>query len=140
MAVPMPREPETLEQAMTTLKAEITEALNRGDAEACQAFYADDATVLVPDLPPVKGRDAIKSLLEDYAAAGTKLASIEPLEVSSSGDLGYCAGTYRFDTPAEDGSTLKETGKFVSVFRLQADGSWKAVIDSMIRDSANGSP
>jgi ketosteroid isomerase-like protein len=41
--------------------------------------------------------------------------------------------------PAEDGSIMKETGKFVSVFRLQADGSWKAVIDSLIRDTAAGS-
>ncbi|MFQ6021092.1 MAG: YybH family protein [Acidiferrobacterales bacterium] len=139
MDVPMPREPETFEQAMTTLNADITEAFNRGDVKACAGFYMADATMLLPDRPPIKGREAIEALLNEYAAVGTKVASIDPIEVSSSGGLGYCVGTYQFDTPAEDGSTKKETGKFVSVFELQADGSWKAVIDSLIRDTATGS-
>ncbi len=65
-----------------------------------------------------------------------KLASIDPVEVGSSGDLGYYSGTCRLEMPAEDGSTMKESGKFVSVFKLQADGSWRVVIDSLIRDTA----
>jgi len=138
MAVPMRREPETFEQAMATLRADIVDAFNRGEIKACTGFYTDDATVLFPDRPPIKGREAIETILKEYAAAGTKLTSVDPIEIGSSGDLGYYTGTYQLDTPADDSSTLKETGKFVSVFRLQADGSWKAVIDSLIRDTAAG--
>jgi uncharacterized protein (TIGR02246 family) len=135
----MPREPETFEEAMATLRADVTDAFNRGDVKACMGFYTDDATILFPDQPPIKGREAIEAILKEYATAGTKLTSVDPIEVGSSGDLGYYTGTYQLDTPADDTSTLKETGKFVSVFRLQADGSWKAFIDSLIRDTANGS-
>ncbi len=139
MAVPMPREPKTFEQAMATLRTDILDAFNRGDVKACTAFYTDDATILLPDRRPIKGREAIEAVLKEYATAGTKLASVDPTEVGSSGDLGYYAGTCQLDTPADDGSTMKETGKFVSVFRLQPDGSWKAVVDSLIRDTASGS-
>ncbi len=60
-----------------------------------------------------------------------KLAEANPTEIDSSGDLGYCAGTYRFDV-----SGVEKTGKFVTILRRQADGSWKAAVDAMIRDSA----
>jgi uncharacterized protein (TIGR02246 family) len=136
MAVPMRREPETFEQAIATLRADIVGAFNRGDVEACTGFYTDDASVLLPDRPPIKGREAIEAVLMEYAAAGTKLVSVNPVEVGSKDDLGYYAGTYQLDTPADDGSTLKETGKCVLVLRRQPDGSWKAVIDSLIRDKA----
>ena len=139
MAIPMHREPETFEQAMATLGTDIVDAFNRGDVDACMEFYTDDATLFLPDRPPIKGREAIEAVLTEYAAAGTKLVSVDPVEVGSNGDLGYYAGACQLDMPADDGSTVKQTGKFVSVFRLQADGSWKAVIDSLIRDTATGS-
>ncbi len=139
MVVSMPRQLETFEHALATLRSEIFDAFNRGDVKACTRFYTNNATVLLPDRPPIKGREAIEAILEGYAAAGTKLASVNPVEVGSSGDLGYFAGTYQLDTPAGDGSTMKETGKFVTVLKLQADGSWKVFIDSLIRDTANGS-
>jgi uncharacterized protein (TIGR02246 family) len=139
MAVPTSREAETFEQAMVMLRADIFDAFNRGDVNTCLEFYTDDASVLFPDRPPTKGREAIEAILEGYAAAGTKLASVNPVKVGSSGDLGYYAGTYQLDTPSGDGSTMKESGKFVTLFRLQADGSWKAVIDSLIRDTTSES-
>lgn len=139
MAVPMKSELATFEQAMARLGTDMVDAFNRGDVGACMEYYTDDATLLIPDRPPIKGREAIKAVLRDHANAGTKMTAIDPLEVGSSGDLGYYAGTCEFDMPADDGSTVKQTGKFVSVFRLQGDGSWKAVIDSLTRDTATGS-
>lgn len=136
MAVPLQREPETFEQAMTSMGADITEAFNRGDVKTCTAYYVEDANLFLPDRPPIKGREAIEAVLQEYATAGAKLASVEPIEVGSSGDLGYYTGICQLEMPAEDGSTTQETVKFVSVFRLQTDGSWKAVIDSLIRDTA----
>jgi len=134
----MRREPESFEDVLAVRGAQITKSFNAGDAEACAMFYTEDATLLVPDRTPIKGREAIQELLEDYIAAGTKLVVTYPDVISSSGELGYCTGNYQFDTPAVDGSTETETGQFVTVFRLQADGSWKAVIDSLIRDAATG--
>ena len=134
----MRREPESFEDALAVRGTQVTKAFNAGDAEACAKFYTEDSTLLVHDRPPIKGREAIQQLLEDYIVAGKKLVVTYPDVISSSGELGYCTGNYQFDTPTADGSTVTETGKFVTVFRLQADGSWKAVIDSLIRDAATG--
>jgi len=41
------------------------------------------------------------------------------------------------ETPSGDSAAATAaTGKFVTVYRLQTDGSWKVIVDSMIGDSA----
>ena len=39
------------------------------DIEACMAGYADDAELLIPGAPPMKGKDAIRAAWEMYIAA-----------------------------------------------------------------------
>ncbi len=57
------------------------------------------------------------------------------MEIKSSGDMGVCAGTYLFEVPGESGVPVEQRGKFVTVFARQSDGSWKAVIDSLLGDA-----
>jgi ketosteroid isomerase-like protein len=52
------------------------------------------------------------------------------VEVSKGGDLGYTRGTYVLT--ATDPASKKagtEKGRFVAIFRKEADGAWKAVQD-----------
>ena len=130
----MRQQPKVFEQAIDELNSMVTEAFNRGDVKKCAASYAEDATLLVADRPPIKGRDAIESFLRDYVSSGAKLTPVELFEVRSSGDMGCCAGKYEFVMPSESGPPTKERGKFVTVFMRQSDGSWKAVVDSLISD------
>ena len=122
-------------RAMKRLIAQSIEAFNQGDAAACANLYVDDAIVLLPDRAPVKGRKAIQAHLDEHMKAGAKLSSIDPIEMNASADLGYCIGTYRFEMSPADVSSTDETGKFVTVLKRQADGTWKAVVDSLIRDT-----
>ena len=131
----MQTRPETFEQTFPRLNAVVTKAFNRGDIKTCAGFYAEDATLFLSDRPPVRGRAAIQATLEEYASAGAKLVPVEPLEIRSSGDMGVCAGTYVFKVPNENGMSVEERGKFVTVFMRQPDGSWKAVIDSLLSDA-----
>ena len=126
--------PQTFEQAIGELNAAVTEAFNRGDVKTCAESYAENATLLLADHPPIKGRDAIESFLRDYATSGAKLAPVGPLEVKSSGEMGCCAGTYEFVVPSKTSSQTKKRGKFVTVFMRQSNGSWKVIIDSLISD------
>ncbi len=127
--------PKTFEQAFPQLNAVVTEAFNRGDVKTCAGFYAEDATLFLSDRPPVRGRAAIEAALGEYASTGAKLSPVEPMEIKSSGDMGVCAGTYVFEVPNENGKPVKQRGKFVTVFMCQPDGSWKAVIDSLLSDA-----
>lgn len=58
MAVPKPRQAETFRTEISRLNHQSVAAFNGGDMSACAGFYADDATMLLPDRPPVKGRAA----------------------------------------------------------------------------------
>lgn len=126
---------DSFRRVIARLNRDSIAAFNRGDVAACAGFYAEDATLLLPDRPPVKGRKAIEDRLKEYAASGVKLMPVESVEIVSSADLGCCAGTYRFQAPSEAGAAATGAGKFVTVFRRQRDGSWKAVIDSFFADT-----
>jgi ketosteroid isomerase-like protein len=131
----MESKPETFEQAFPKLNAVVTEAFNRGDVTTCAGFYSEDATLFLSDRPPVRGRAVIEAALGEYASSGAKLSPVDPIEIRSSGDMGVCAGTYVFEVPNENGAPVEQRGKFVTIFMRQPDGSWKAVIDSLLSDA-----
>jgi uncharacterized protein (TIGR02246 family) len=130
----MQHNPETFEQAIVKLNALVIEAFNRSDVKTCAESYAEDATLLLADRPLIKGRDAIESALRKYATSGAKLMPVDLLDARSSGEMGFCLGKYEFTVPSKNGTQTMEKGKFVTVFMRQPDGSWKAVVDSLIRD------
>ncbi len=66
----MQQPPKAFEQAINELNTMVTEAFNRGDVKTCAASYAEDATLLVADRPPIKGRDAIESFLWELVPPG----------------------------------------------------------------------
>ncbi|MDQ5857082.1 MAG: DUF4440 domain-containing protein, partial [Acidobacteriota bacterium] len=51
------------------------------------------------------------------------------VQVSASGDLGYSIGTYERMSKDPAGRPTSATGTYVSIWRKQADGRWRAVLD-----------
>lgn len=49
--------------------------------------------------------------------------------LAESGELGYTVGQYTITVTGEDGERSVEKGKYVTIWRKQADGSWKVVLD-----------
>ena len=135
MAIQNPQQAETFQQAFARLNPASIAAFNRGDVATCVGFYSEEATLLLPDRPVIKGRKNIEAYLKEFADSGIKLTPVEPVEIASSGDIGCCAGTYLYQTPSEGGKPGTRAGKFVTVFRQQRDGSWQAVIDSFYGDT-----
>jgi hypothetical protein len=75
-----------------------------------------------------------------FATDGAQMAGLddpsvslswEPLraDIAASGDLGWTTGTYVSEGTAPDGSVSRSEGRYVSIWRLQGDGSWKVVMD-----------
>lgn len=61
---------------------------------------------------------------------------IEKVEVAQSGELGYAFGDYQQSRLDQQTGSLKHsTGKWMTVFRRQADGSWGAIADTYNVDS-----
>jgi uncharacterized protein (TIGR02246 family) len=119
-------------KAIRDTEAAWVQAWGTKDVDKITSFYAEDATLLMPDTPAASGMAAIKAafkpLAEDKNFSGTFAAT--KVDVSKSGDLGYSQGTYSITmTDAKTKKPVTEHGKYVTVYKKQADGAWKAVED-----------
>lgn len=102
------------------------------DVERIAAHYADDANLLVAGMPIFSGkpaiRDGLKQLVSDSNLALTFDAA--QVEVAKNGDLAYTRGTYSMTmTDPATKKPVTEKGKYITVYRKSADGSWKAIQD-----------
>jgi ketosteroid isomerase-like protein len=100
------------------------------------AFYADDASVLIANAPLFTGKAAIKDGLKPIMDDPnfTLSSTVNKVEVSKSGDLAYTQGTYKMTFSDMRGNKFDDEGKYLTVWRKLADGSWKMVQDTFMTD------
>jgi ketosteroid isomerase-like protein len=66
--------------------------------------------------------------------------TIDTEEVRVAGDWAFARGTYTYTmVPKEKGATIEGTGKWLSIFEKQDDGSWKMTRDCY-NDNAPSAP
>ncbi|MEE9464729.1 MAG: nuclear transport factor 2 family protein [Candidatus Neomarinimicrobiota bacterium] len=100
------------------------------ETNAAEAFrhYLDRESLQLPHLSaPIFGRDAIY----EGMVGDTYQLSWEPVagEVAESGDLGWTWGNYELRFEDDDGQPVARHGKYLNVWRLQPDDSWKVIVD-----------
>ena len=109
-------------------------AYNGGDAKAVAAQYADDALLLPPGAPGVRGKAAILEFFtKDIAgskAAGAVFVLDAKTDVGVSGNMGWESGTYKVTVKG----AVVETGKFLSVSRKK-NGTWQYLRDTWNADA-----
>jgi len=101
------------------------------------AFLADDA-IFMPDGAPAARGDSIRTAWEQtLAMPGFGLEwKATSARVAEAGDIGYTIGTYEL-TVEQDGVPMVTVGKYVTLWKKEADGSWKVAIDCF---NADGPP
>jgi uncharacterized protein (TIGR02246 family) len=113
---------------------------NTGDVEKVASAYAEDATLMPPNAPPIRGRAAIRGFWNGLLQAYGVELTIGVDQLEGRGDLAYIVGHYRFvTTPKAKGTPAlpPEDGKFVEVLKRQADGSWRYVVDMYSANSVS---
>lgn len=138
---PPPAAPDTHDadvKAIKDVEATWVQNFATKDADKIATVYTDDASVLITDMPVINGMAAIKAALKPMVAdKGFSITfSSDKVDVAKSGDLGYSQGTYSMtSTSPKSKKVFSEKGKYVTVFKKQADGSWKAVSDIFNADA-----
>lgn len=101
-------------------------AAARRDLEGMISIYAPDARELLPGMPAIVGRDAIREfygrVIEEHPRFAHEF-EMEEVIVAGSGDLAVVRGTYRFTSDSLRPDEF-ETGKFVGVWR-RSEGDWR---------------
>ena len=136
-------EPNDLDAAKAALmEADRAWSETPPSADAFTAFTAEGAHFLNVDAPLAVGREQIResiSLL--FNAPGLALQwKASSAEVSSSGDLGYTLGTFELTVNDAEGNPVTRQGKYATIWRKQADGSWKVEADIPNFDAALAAP
>jgi uncharacterized protein (TIGR02246 family) len=105
------------------------------DFDKLVAHYTDDATFMVGGSPEAVGKNAIQKEYKDLLADPNLSIKFESTksEVAKSGDLAYTQGTYAMTvTDPVTKKVINDKGSYVTVWKKQPDGSWKAVQDATI--------
>jgi uncharacterized protein (TIGR02246 family) len=117
--------------ALMALSREWSDVAESGDTEATLAYWAEDAVVMPPGSPPLRGKAAIREFVEAGAQVPGFSVRWEPLEahVAASGDMAYLIERNQFTIPDSTGALITDSNKTVTVWRKEPDGTWKNVVD-----------
>jgi len=109
-----------LEKAMEIPEEDLTAYVN--------TYYATDATVLPPNMPAVTGQAAIVAAFKGLPAKEDFRAEI--LQIDGRDGLAYVRGTYSMNIRLPGAETpMHDSGKYIEIWKKQADGGWKVYID-----------
>jgi uncharacterized protein (TIGR02246 family) len=131
-----------IEQALRDLDAQWSAAAAAKDLDKTVSFYSDDAIVMPPNASAATTKEAIRSAWKEMLTTPGAAISWQAtkVEVAKSGDLAYVSGTYEETTTDASGKPVKDRGKYVEIFKKQADGTWKVVADIWNSDLPASAP
>jgi uncharacterized protein (TIGR02246 family) len=113
-------------QAVAAASAQFQAAENAGAVDQMLALFADDLVIMGPNTPPMTGVDRIADTMAAFHAAFAVQVEYQGAEIVAFGDWAFDRGTYRSTlTPKAGGTPISEIGKYLWLYRREADGSWK---------------
>lgn len=131
-AAPVKVDPSAIEKQIRENEAKWEQAYAAHDAIGLASNYADDAAMANPGSPLATGQDAIRQATTEFAADPNLKVEFEAdrVQVAASGDLAYTRGHYTAtSTDPKTKKPVDSAGSYLTVYKKQPDGSWKAVED-----------
>ena len=118
-------------EKLMQLSREWSQSASKRDVDKTLSYWADDATVISAGDATLKGKAAIRQMVEGSYKDPSFQISWEPqqAEIAQSGDLGYLLEKTTIMINDSTGNPVKHQYNSVSVWKKQADGAWKNVLD-----------
>lgn len=101
------------------------------DVEKVLSYWTDDAVVLPPGQPMVKGKEALRKFVEEsFKIPGFSISwKSSDIHFSPDGKLAYMYGENLTSMNDSTGNKISIPGRGYSIWRKEADGNWKCVVD-----------
>jgi ketosteroid isomerase-like protein len=113
-----------------SLEAKFARDTAQGGGPAFAKWFADDAVTLSNGKAPVIGRAAIAAgttwTPDQYQLTWTP----EGGRMSPGGDMGFTWGHFEGRAKDRDGTPIVNTGRYMTVWKKQANGEWKVALDA----------
>lgn len=122
-------DPAAVENAIKADQVKWNNDFKAKNLEALLSHYSDDAFFVGPGVQ-AEGSTAIRKVYADALADHYFSIELAADKVDASGDLAYARG--HFTEKHEDQKTAKiitDSGSYLTIYKKQADGSWKAIED-----------
>lgn len=107
---------------------EFAAAVKAKDAAKVASLYTEDAVLMPPNEPMVKGRQTIQAFMQRQFDGGIQEVTFSHLESATSGATGYAAGTYVLSFKSKDGQPGTDNGKYLEIWK-RIGGEWKIAYD-----------
>lgn len=106
------------------------------DVDAIVGYWTDDAIVMIPGMPTLRGKAAIRKYVEQSMKIPGFRIKWKPVEahVSPSGDFGYLIERSSVTAPNAKGALETQEFRAVTIWRKEADGNWRDVVDLSVPD------
>ena len=123
-------------EKLMQISREWSQAAASRDIEKVLSYWSEDAILISAGQPPLKGKQAIRQMVESSFNDSSFQISWEPesAEISKSGDLGYLIEKTKIQMTDSTGSSVTQHFNAVTIWKKQADGGWKNVVDMMSPD------
>ena len=123
---PQRSDAEPVTAAVNAVWTRYSSSLNAGDLDSWLSLWTDDGVQLPPGELPVVGKDQLRARNKGVLDKFTVNLSIATDEVGVAGDWAFARGMYTATlTPKEGGPAIPINGKYITILKRQADGSWK---------------
>lgn len=128
---------EAEKQVIRDMMETVIEAEQQKDVDALMelGFYAEDVIVQCPNMPQIKGLEAIPNFYTEFFKI---LVTIEggssEIIISEAGDMAWVYGWYRSVYKGPDGP-IEDEGKYLDIFK-KINGEWKCVAASFSSDKS----
>ena len=126
-----------IRKAIDAGNAKYIDAFARSDAGALSGLYDESGSRFSPKGVVVRGRPAIAQSVAEFmkSVTGPIKVSIETQDLWAVDDLVYETGKYTYTFTPPGKSETQTGGHYVTIWKRQAEGGWKIIVDMGVPNS-----
>ena len=119
------------------LEAKFADDVAKNGGKAFATWFAEDAVTLSNGKPAVLGRGAIAAQANWDPKVYSLTWSAQGAQMSAQNDMGFTWGKYTGRSTDAKGAPIVTSGRYITVWRKLADGSWKVALDASANDGSD---
>ncbi|HEX4322680.1 MAG TPA: nuclear transport factor 2 family protein [Acidobacteriaceae bacterium] len=119
------------------LETKFARATAEGGGKAFASWFAEDGATMGNGQAPQQGREAIAKSATWSPKAYQLTWTPTDAVMSPSGDMGYTWGHYEGRSLDSDGNSKVTSGRYLTIWRKEPDGSWKVLLDASQEEPAS---